>query len=178
MTISRILAIPFVIVLLIKSQNEISYKKTAIILLVIMQFSDILDGYLARMAIRFANTNNHIGKLLDPLADKLYIDSTYITLSLLFNFPIWATYIVVTRDVLLIFGWIAIDPFRFHTISPNVWGKITDTLQAFLIFAFLLEVPKIVFLTGVITMLMFTIYSGIVYSIVGMKTYINSFVNS
>ncbi len=95
LTSIRIILSPFIIAALI-------YGKTYLflILLSIAALSDFFDGLLARML----NQKTVVGQLLDPLADKILIDSLYIALCLSDLLPIWLCSIVVGRDLILIIG--------------------------------------------------------------------------
>lgn len=63
-------------------------------------FSDGLDGFLAK---RFGWTTE-LGKLLDPLADKLLLVTVFITLAIAGHTPAWLAVVVVTRDVVIGLG--------------------------------------------------------------------------
>lgn len=62
--------------------------------------SDGLDGYLAK---RF-NWTSELGKVLDPLADKLLLVTVFIECAWLGLAPWWLTAAVVARDVLIVLG--------------------------------------------------------------------------
>jgi cardiolipin synthase len=72
----------------------------ALALFFLAGFSDGVDGYLAK---RF-NWHTRIGALLDPIADKLLMAGTYITLAWTGHIPIWMASIVVFRDLVIIGG--------------------------------------------------------------------------
>ena len=72
----------------------------ALLLFFIAGFSDGVDGYLAK---RF-EWHSRLGALLDPVADKLLMAGTYITLAVSGQVPIWMAGIVVFRDVVIIGG--------------------------------------------------------------------------
>lgn len=72
----------------------------ALILFFIAGFSDGLDGFLAK---RF-DWHTRTGALLDPLADKLLIAGTFITLAVTDHIPVWLAAIVVLRDLVIIGG--------------------------------------------------------------------------
>jgi cardiolipin synthase len=72
----------------------------ALALFFLAGFSDGVDGYLAK---RF-DWHTRIGALLDPIADKLLMAGTYITLAWTGHIPIWMASIVVFRDLVIIGG--------------------------------------------------------------------------
>jgi cardiolipin synthase len=72
----------------------------ALIVFFVAGFSDGLDGFLARRC----NWHTRLGALLDPIADKLMIASTYITLAWVGQVPLWLAVVVVGRDVVIIGG--------------------------------------------------------------------------
>ena len=85
--------------------------------------SDALDGFLARRL----NQRSDLGKILDPIADKIVIAAVLFALVLSKNstFPRLAFCIIIIRDVLILFG-NGIVLYRVRTITrSNWWGKCT-----------------------------------------------------
>lgn len=72
----------------------------ALVLVAVAGFSDGLDGYLAK---RF-DWRSRLGGLLDPLADKLLLVSTFVTLAWLGLVPVWLTAVVILRDFVIVSG--------------------------------------------------------------------------
>jgi len=73
--------------------------------------TDGLDGFLAK---RF-NWTSELGKILDPLADKLLLVSVFVTLAALGLVPLWLAVAAVLRDLTITFGaivynWLFGDP--------------------------------------------------------------------
>ena len=169
-TASRILLLPFVILLLVYSDKYPFFERYALYALVYMQLSDVVDGLIARHGQKKYNKRNYLGEALDPVADKLFINSTFITLSITHGFPFWITFIIFFRDAILVVGWLlGVTLANVKDITPNVWGKCADTCQAFLIFFFLLNLsPSIIKLSWRIT-IFFTVASGIINMIVGYR---------
>jgi CDP-diacylglycerol--glycerol-3-phosphate 3-phosphatidyltransferase len=85
--------------------------------------SDMLDGYFARRL----NQQSDLGKILDPVADKLVIGVVVLAL-ILSNpkFPLWAFAIVITRDLLIVFGNIVLFRRKRIVTKSNRWGKGTS----------------------------------------------------
>jgi len=63
-------------------------------------FTDALDGYLAK---RFG-WSSELGKVLDPLADKLLLVTVFICLSIAGHAPWWLAGLVLLRDLVIFFG--------------------------------------------------------------------------
>ena len=139
LTVFRVLLIPLVLYLLVNSPEHPRYRLYALIILIVQQASDILDGFLARRIKRDLSPSNRFGEVMDPLADKLFIVSTYIALSHALGFPWWVTLTFLAKDLLLLTGW-ALRAWLFNVriVRPNFLGKAANTCQALLILAFLL----------------------------------------
>ena len=98
-TIARLVMVPLLI-LLLKQQDY----QAALILFVVAGLSDGLDGFIARRW----HLESHLGGVLDPLADKLLMLSAYVTLTLLGHIPFWLLLIVISRDFLIIGGYLIV----------------------------------------------------------------------
>lgn len=66
--------------------------------------TDLVDGWLARRL----NAVSRLGQLLDPLADKLLIASTWLTLGLVGWAPWWLAGLMLTRDLAVGLGWVVL----------------------------------------------------------------------
>lgn len=72
----------------------------ALVLFFVAGFSDGLDGLLAR---RF-DWHTRLGALLDPIADKFLMATTYATLAYTAQIPVWLAGVVVLRDIVIVGG--------------------------------------------------------------------------
>jgi cardiolipin synthase len=88
--------------------------------------SDGLDGWLAK---RF-NWTSHLGKILDPLADKLLLVALFLTATWMNLLPWWLTAVAVGRDVMIGFGAV-IYRFWFGPLHgrPTIVSKINTGMQ-------------------------------------------------
>jgi len=104
----------------------------ALVLCAIAAFSDAVDGYLAK---RFGWTSE-LGKVLDPLADKLLLVTLFITLAIVGWVPAWLAVVAVSRDVIIGVGALAYRHW-FGAIDgrPTVASKINTALQLLYILA-------------------------------------------
>jgi cardiolipin synthase len=65
--------------------------------------SDALDGFLAK----HFGWQTELGGMLDPIADKLVLSTTFVMLALLGSVPVWLTAAVLARDVIIVAGAVA-----------------------------------------------------------------------
>ena len=88
--------------------------------------TDGLDGFLAK---RFGWTSE-LGKILDPLADKILLVSVFITLALLGFVPIWLAATAVLRDVTITAGAIAYNAlYGYPNGRPTPISKLNTLCQ-------------------------------------------------
>jgi cardiolipin synthase (CMP-forming) len=120
-TLARIVLIPFFVDFMIYG-----YHEAALAVFVAACATDALDGLIARLT----NAKTDLGAFLDPMADKLLILASFVTLALLHMLPIWLVIIVVSRDLILVLGSIVIfvTGNRF-TARPSMAGKATTVMQ-------------------------------------------------
>ena len=120
----RICLVPVVVWLIITDQIQAAFG-----IFVLAGLSDAVDGFIAK---RYG-MKTELGAYLDPLADKLLLVSIYIALGLLGEIPSWLVILIVSRDVLIISGfllsWVLEHPFA---IDPAYVSKINTALQILL----------------------------------------------
>ena len=167
LSLTRIILVPVFVIFLI--QNE---YYNALIVFVIAGLTDVLDGAMARLL----NAQTILGAYLDPIADKLLLSTSFVTLAILGIIPSWLTVIVISRDFIILLGIAILSlmsvPFK---IKPAVISKATTALQLGTIFFTLLHkaithglsnnwILALFWLTA-----LFTVASGLVYIIRGIK---------
>jgi cardiolipin synthase len=108
---------------------------TALALVAFCAVSDGLDGWLAK---RF-NWTSHLGKILDPLADKLLLVSLFLTAAWMNLVPWWLTAVVVARDVMIGVGAV-IYRLWFGPLHgrPTIVSKINTGMQLAVVLAAIL----------------------------------------
>ena len=92
---------------------------SAIFVLMVAGITDFLDGYLARKL----NQMTKLGKVLDPVADRLYIFATLLALSVTGNIPWWLAALVIARDVLMLVSLPALASLGYATLPVHFLGK-------------------------------------------------------
>jgi len=137
----------------------------ALALVAICAISDGLDGWLAK---RF-NWTSHMGKILDPLADKLLLVALFLTAAWINLLPWWLTAVVVARDVMIGFGaviyrlWFGPLHGRPTRVSKiNTGMQLAVALAAILGAAAQLTTPEMVTALAILTVLT-TVVSGADY---------------
>lgn len=123
LTVFRIVAVPFIVVLLYFP--EPTTCTTATVFFIIAILTDLADGFLAR---KFNQVTN-FGKFLDPLADKILIASVLIMLVELNWVSAWVAIIVVVREI-LVTGLRAIAADKGHVIAADKYGKMKTIMQS------------------------------------------------
>ena len=137
----------------------------ALLLFALAGVSDGLDGFLAK---HFGWTSE-LGKILDPVADKLLLISVFVIGTSLDLVPWWLTLTAVTRDLMIIVGAIAlrlwVGPLRGY---PSVLSKINTLLQLAYLFGVITHAagygPSLALLNGVaVVTVVTTLLSGVKY---------------
>ena len=122
LTIVRILTIPGFLILLTNGRPG-----AALVLFIAGGITDALDGAIARLT----NSKTELGAILDPLADKLLLLSSFCVLALMARVPSWLTVLVIIRDVILLAGYFALFAVSGErmAVRPSVIGKATTFFQ-------------------------------------------------
>jgi cardiolipin synthase len=119
---ARLLAAPYVFVLLATAQF-----RAALLWMFVIGATDGLDGYIAR---RY-NATSKFGAYLDPVADKVLLSGGFLTLGLTGMIPVWLTWLVLGRDLLILVFAAAVLTFSSQRpdLSPTRAGKLSTAFQ-------------------------------------------------
>jgi len=136
LTLARILIVPLLVVVLLTPVAEqwfgISGYALAIAIFLIASLTDILDGHLARRRNQVSN----LGKLLDPIADKLLVSAALIVLVEKHLAPAWAVVIILGREF-IITGLRSVAAADGFVMQAQTSGKIKMWAQCVAIVALL-----------------------------------------
>ena len=157
-TILRILLIPVFIVLLYVKVKYVEY--VAALVFIMLALTDALDGYVARKRKEVTK----LGKLIDPLADKLLISAALIFL-IGRGVPEWMAFVIIAREF-------AVTGLRLVlsskiTIHASFWGKIKTISQIVAIIAVIINFPFSWYFMLIAVIL--TLISGVDYFIKAWK---------
>ena len=168
LTLLRIVLIPVFVLLLV-------YRRPGVALLVfsLAALTDMLDGYVARRR----GSQSRLGAFLDPMADKLLLTASFITLTQLKFLPPWITIVVISRDIILVVGALLIHMLggRIHP-RPTWAGKAATFFQVLTVLTGMLvryasPTSGVVAGLGALTWLaaFFTVVSGLQYLVHGLR---------
>jgi CDP-diacylglycerol--glycerol-3-phosphate 3-phosphatidyltransferase len=130
-TYSRILLVPLIVIFILFQPNYWNWWATA--LFAMASITDWLDGYWARKY----QTVSDMGKLLDPIADKVLVSSILILLIPLQRIEAIAVLILLNRDI-LVGGLRSMAAQKGYIMAADKIGKWKTALQMFAIPALLL----------------------------------------
>jgi len=133
LSVARI-ALIFLPAYLIAEQNP-GNRPYILLLIAIGIVSDILDGVLARRL----NQISDLGKILDPVADKVCTGVLVIALYLYSDFPLWAVLVILVRDFSLLIGALFLVRKRSEITTSNMVGKLAALSWGIVILVFVLD---------------------------------------
>jgi cardiolipin synthase len=123
LTLLRVVSVPVFLIVATNGQWGV-----ALAIFMAAGITDALDGALARLY----DANTALGASIDPLADKLLMSSSFIVLALYGGVPVWLTILVLSRDVVILLGYLTL--YFFSTpmdVKPTRLGKANTFLQIF-----------------------------------------------
>lgn len=100
--------------------------------------TDLFDGPVARMR----GEVSPLGKVLDPIADKLMVDITAVALSRTRGFPWWATGLLLARDAIIVAGSALLFRRRAEIAAAHPSGKATTLTLAAAMLLYLADGPR------------------------------------
>ena len=162
LSIFRICLVPVFIVAYFIDPNQV--KINAIIILAIASFSDFLDGYIAR---KFKAVSS-LGKVLDPMGDKLMIVAVLVCITIDGIIPFWAVLIVFIKELLMTIGGFVIHrTIKTSMPQSNIWGKVSTVVfsavcLALMIFINIPQIIAIAMITAAIVLMLVALASYII----------------
>jgi CDP-diacylglycerol--glycerol-3-phosphate 3-phosphatidyltransferase len=140
------------------------YLLTAAICIVAV-ISDLLDGYIAR---KFDDVSEY-GKIIDPLADKIYVGLLAITMAAYDLVPVWFLAVVLIRDAVILVAGVWAKKKLGVVLPSNYPGKIAVLVISLSLFLAFFPVPSsLILYTELVAVALMTV------SLVGYGTRLNS----
>jgi cardiolipin synthase len=135
LTFLRLVALPFLVMAILAGRHD-----TALAIFLVAAITDIVDGYLAR----HFGMGSPLGAYLDPIADKLFLISSFVVFALPgtpseVHVPMWLLVLTIFRDVLiLVISLVMYLALGIRDFPPSVLGKVTTFSEVSTIVAILL----------------------------------------
>lgn len=166
LTLARIILVAPVMILIYL--DSVPARIAATICFIVASVTDFVDGRLARRK----KIVTDLGAFLDPLADKMLINLTFLALVVLGAVPVWIFGVILIRDFI-------VDGIRMlagknrMTIAASIFGKLKTMVQmatiSLLILNLILENPVLAIINTVLLYIVvgLTVFSGLDYLIKG-----------
>jgi len=135
LTFARLVALPFLVMAILGGRAW-----TALAIFLTAAVTDIVDGYVARTF----GMGSPLGALLDPIADKLFLVSSFVVFALpgtptSVRIPIWLLVLTIFRDVfILVICLVLFLALGIRSFPPSILGKLTTFLEISTVTAILL----------------------------------------
>jgi cardiolipin synthase len=135
LTFLRLVSLPFLVMTILEGRHGL-----ALVIFLAAAITDIVDGYLAR----HFGMGSPLGAYLDPIADKLFLVSSFVVFALratpsVIHVPIWLLVLTIFRDVLiLVISLVMYLALGIREFPPSVLGKLTTFSEICTIVAILL----------------------------------------
>lgn len=170
LTLLRIILIPFIVYGIIHAKWLYVF-----ILFFTATITDLLDGYLARKL----NQYTKLGAYLDPIADKLFLFSSFTALAFVqspsFTVPGWFVFLLFFRELTMLVGMVVMELLHIkYEIKPTIWGKLTTLFQSTFIFwificYFFSWNPIKTYSVTIVLLALFSVFSLGHYTMIGIR---------
>lgn len=150
-----LLTIPVVWMLLIQRFDF------ALVLFAVAGVSDGLDGFLAK----HFGWQSKLGGLLDPMADKVLLVSSYVCLAMLGLIPTLLMVLVIVRDLIIVTGALV---YNFHIeelqANPSLISKFNTFAQIVLVLTVVLDQGLFELPQGLLQFMVWTVFASTIAS--------------
>ncbi|MBI5788974.1 MAG: CDP-alcohol phosphatidyltransferase family protein [Candidatus Schekmanbacteria bacterium] len=162
-TLTRIILTPVFSLCILYSDKHPFLHWWAVATMAVIVLTDCFDGAVAK---RWGSPNT-LGTFLDPLADKICIDVSFVVISIKYHFPIWVTIIVISRDLFVLGSWcfFLLVLGQSYRVVPHFLGKLMVAAQMVTILMVLLKLPEPAVCWAWRVTIFFSIASLLVYSV-------------
>ena len=155
------------------------HRALALVCYVVAATTDFLDGQIARRT----QTVSWLGKIMDPIMDRVLLFTGVIGLLLVGDLPLWVPVFVIGRDAYLAVGGLVLQRYRRRPVDVSYVGKTATALLMFGFCDLLLGLPQVgglglvdaSWLPGLnsepAALGIFFVYAGVVFSAVAAVIY-------
>ncbi len=120
-------------------QNTTRGNWMATAFLLLAGATDWCDGFLARKL----RQQSELGRIIDPLMDKISVGAVAVYLTLFRGFPAWFLLLILSRDFIIITLGLLMTSRQHQVPESNWYGKVTVTAMAIVLLTFVLDVQAI-----------------------------------
>ena len=154
LTVSRVALVPMLATALLAENLN-----AALAIFVLGMATDTLDGHIARTRGLITD----FGKLMDPVADKLFVGTAFVCLVLLDRIELAVVVVILSREV-AVSALRLVASRRGVVLSANKLGKAKTTLQAITVGVLIIGDPELALTQLLVALTVFvTILSGMAY---------------
>lgn len=161
----RIILVPLFAFLYLGAESASDYLLAGAVL-AFSGITDMLDGRIARKY----NMITDLGKVLDPLADKLTQGTVCVCLAIRHPSLAGILLILIVKEVLIFTGGILVYRKKEYVVSPNIFGKIYTALF-FVVMCVIVAFPQTE------TVLKYVLFSLLICNIYTFIKYVGDFIN-
>jgi CDP-diacylglycerol--glycerol-3-phosphate 3-phosphatidyltransferase len=133
----RLLLLPFVVACLLENDPTLDWIALALVL--IAASTDYFDGVIARRRDEISQ----LGKIIDPVADKLFIGALGLILVFLRGLPAWFVALLLLRDFLILTISYVLFLNRDIVMASNQLGKITTAVLLATLVAYTIRLEEV-----------------------------------
>ena len=135
LSLTRLVLAPFVFLSIVHYERAITLALGGLAVL-----SDLLDGYAARRL----KLPSELGKILDPVADKLVIGAALCGLvySKHYDFPLWVLGLIIIKDILIVIGSIYLAYHIRRVTRSDRWGKCATVFLSIALILYVLDLTE------------------------------------
>ena len=160
LSISRIFACIPLIICFSKMASNSDYRIYSIYIILYIVISDILDGFYARRA----NVVTDLGKIIDPVADKIGFITVLIYLIQTFGQPFFIFFILLSvRDILLLSFALYFLVYTDYTPQANNWGKLFIFVCVLMVIFYIYELNPVVSYILYFSSIVLLLISSVIY---------------
>ena len=135
---------------------------TALLLMGIAIATDFIDGFLARKL----NQRSDVGRIIDPLADKIGVGAIAITLVIFRDLPAWFLIVIIVRDLAILALGIFMVSKSKEIPESNWYGKIAVAALALMLVTFVLSLDSFKW---------YILYLALIFLILSTASYLKRF---
>lgn len=113
------------------------HREIAVLIVLVAVSTDALDGYFARKFDQISD----LGKIIDPLADKIGVGIVVVMLTFFGDIPLWFTMIVLARDLIIFLAGLYIKTKTGIILPSTMPGKVAVSFLALTLVLAMLKYP-------------------------------------